>query len=192
MNKILALSLFMTFGFISCKTPAKEKKTDKLEIAKQYYKALDNAEGALMNSLLADSLLTVEADYDYEQIFSKRAYIDDWLKWDAVFKPTYKVLEIAEEDEIVKAKISKVDKRIKLLHEEPTVWNAIIRFDADRIVSIENSNVVFNDEVWERNRSKLLKWIDENHPELNGFLNGQTESAGMRYLKAIELYEDNN
>lgn len=192
MNKIIVLSLFLTIGFISCKTSEKEKEkqTDKLKIAKQYYKALDNSDSALMNTLLTDSLFTKEIDYDYEQTFSKKEYIEDWLKWDSVFNPTYKILEIEQDNQIVKAKISKMDKRINLLHEQPTVWNAVIRFDTDKIISIERSNVIFNDKVWERNRTKLLSWIDDNHPELKGFLNGQTEAVGMKYLKAIELYNN--
>ena len=186
MNKIILLILLLTFGFTSCKNS--EKEIDKLEIAQQYYKALDNSDSTVMNILLTDSLLTKETDYDYEQTFSKKEYIEEWLKWDSVFNPTYKILEIKQENEIVKAKISKVDKRIILLHEEPTVWNEVIQFDSGKIISIERKNVVFNDKTWERNRTKLLSWIDENHPELNGFLNGQTESVGMKYVKAIELY----
>lgn len=188
MNRIRILLFILTFGFTSCENS--EKEFDKLEIAKQYYKALDKSESAVMKVLLPDSLLTKEIDYDYEQTFSKNEYIEEWLKWDSIFNPTYKIIEIEQENEVVKAKISKVDKRIILLHEEPTVWNEIIRFNCGRISSIERKNVIFNDKIWERNRTKLLSWIDENHPELNGFLNGQTESVGMKYLKAIELYNN--
>ena len=186
MNKTITLLLLFVVGISSCKTA--EKEFDKLEIAKQYYKALDNSDSAAMKILLTDSLITKETDYDYRQTFSKKEYTEGWLKWDSVFNPTYKILEIKQENDIVKAKISKMDKRINLLHEKPTVWSSIIRFDSDKILSIERTNVTFNDKTWEGNRTKLLNWIDENHPELNGFLNGQTQSVGMQYLKAIELY----
>ncbi len=186
-KKSIALSFFLIIGFTSCKTS--EKKIDKLEIAKQYYKALDNSDGATMKILLADSLHTKETDYDYEQTLSHKEYIE-WLKWDSIFDPEYKILEIEQENEIVNAKISKVDKRIRFLHEEPIVWSAVIRFNADKIISIERKNAVFKDKTWERNRTKLLNWVDENHPELNGFLNEKTASAGMKYLKAIELYKN--
>jgi len=188
MNKIIVLSLLLAIGFVSCKTT--DKKIDKLEIAKKFYKALDNSDGTIIKKILTDSLLTKETDYDYKQTFSKKEYIENWLKWDSVFRPKYKILEIEQENEIVKAKISKIDKRIKLLHEKPTVWNSIIRFDGDKIISIERTNETFNDKIWERNRTKLLNWIDGNHPELKGFLNGQTESTGIKYLKVIELYKN--
>ncbi|GAA4278057.1 hypothetical protein [Aquimarina mytili] len=188
MKKIIILSFFLTIGFISCITS--EKKIDRLEITKQYYKALDNSDGVTMKILLADSLHTKETDYNYEQTFSHKEYIEKWLKWDSVFDPKYKILEIDQENEIVKVKISKEDKRIRFLHEEPTVWSAFIRFDTDKIISIERKNVVFKDKVWERNRTKLLNWVDQNHPELNGFIYDQTEKGGMKFLKAIELYKN--
>ena len=188
MHKIVMLSIFLTIGFTSCKTS--EKEIDKLEIAKQYYKALDNSDAAIMDIVLTDSLLTKEMDYAYEQTFSKKEYIENWLKWDSVFNPTYEVLEIEKEGETVRATISKKDVRILLLHEKPTVWNAVLRFNADKIISIERSNVIFDDKTWEKNRTKLINWISNNHPELNGFLNGQTESVGKKYLKAIELYSN--
>jgi hypothetical protein len=113
------------------------------------------------------------------------------LKWDAVFAPTYKVLQIEQENEVIKAKISKIDKRIIFLHEGPIVTNEIIRFDTHKISSIERNNAVFNDTIFLKNRDKLSNWIDKNHPELNGFLHDQTETGGIKYLKAIELYKNN-
>ncbi|AXT59182.1 hypothetical protein D1816_02070 [Aquimarina sp. AD10] len=188
MRKIIILSFFLIIGFISCKTS--ENKVDKLEIAKRYYKALDNSDGTAMKILLTDSLMTKEMDYDYEQTFSQNEYINKWLKWDSVFDPTYKILEIKQENEVVVAKVSKIDKRIRFLHEGPTVWSAVIRFNVDKISSIERKNVTFNENTWGENRTKLLTWIEKNHPELNGFLYDQTKSGGIKYLKAIELFKN--
>ena len=67
----------------------------------------------------------------------------------------------------------------------------VIRFDKDKITSIETTKyVIFNDSLFVANREKLLNWVDENHPELGGFINDQTKTGGMKYLKAIELYEN--
>jgi len=156
MKKIIALVLLLIIGFVSCKTSEKEKNKEmsKLEIAKQYYNAL---------TLLTDSIVAKETDYDYEQTFSRSEYLEEWLKWDSVFDPQYKTLVIMQENEIVKAKITKNDKRISFLHKEPTVWNAVIRFDEDKISSIERTNVIFNEKAWGENRTKLLSWINENH-----------------------------
>tara|TARA_R110002049_G_scaffold68392_6_gene177301 strand:+ start:541 stop:1113 length:573 start_codon:yes stop_codon:yes gene_type:complete len=188
MKRTLILTLLLIAGFFSCKTS--EKEIAKLGIAKKYYKALDSSDNLGMALLLTDSLVTKETEYDYEQTFSLEQYMA-WLKWDSVFDPTYEILQIELEDEIVKAKISKIDKRLSFLHHEPIVTNQVIRFDKDKIISIETTEyVIFNDSSFVKNRDGLVNWIDENHPELNGFIHDQTENGGLKYLKAIELYRN--
>lgn len=184
---ILLLSLITT-GFLSCKSS--EKEVDTLEIAKTYYAALNHSDASEIKALLADSLLTKETEYNYEQTFSRKEYLE-WLKWDSVFDPTYEILEIKQENGVVKASISKLDKRIAFLHQEPIVTHQVIRFDGDKIASIETTQyLVFNDSVFVQKRDDLLNWIDTNHPELNGFINDQTRAGGEQYLKAIELYQN--
>ena len=182
------LSLLLLPAFISCRNS--DKGIEKLEIAKTYYRALDSSDNLGMELLLTDSLVTKETAYDYEQTFSLEEYLE-WLKWDSVFDPKYNILQIEQEDEIVKAKISKIDKRISFLHQEPIVTNQIIRFDNAKIISIETTEyLIFNDSTFVKNRNSLINWIDENHPELNGFIHDQTETGGLKYLKAIELYKN--
>jgi hypothetical protein len=186
MHKTAILTLLLVIAFISCKRS--DKEIDTVEIAKKYYDALDNSDASAMAVLLTDSLVTKETAYDYEQTFSRSEYLE-WVKWDSVFDPTYEILQIDQKDEYIKAKISKIDKRISFLHEEPIVTNQLIRFDQDKIVSVETTEyVVFNDTTFVKNRESLLSWIDENHPELNGFIYNQTAPGGRQYLKAIELY----
>ena len=188
MNKTIVLALLL-IGIISCKNP--EKEIDKLEIAQKYYQVLDKSIVSEIESLLTDSLLTKETEYNYEQTFSKKEYVE-WLAWDSVFEPSYKILEIGQENGIVKARISKTDKRISFLHKKPIVTDQIIRFDSDKITSIETTKyVIFNDSLFVKNRDELLSWVDKNHPEINGFINDQTKPGAMKYLMAIELYENN-
>lgn len=188
MDKIIVLSFLLAIGFISCKRS--EKEIDKLEIAKKYYKVLDNSDDSEIAALLTDSLLTKETESGYEQTFSLKEYVE-WLKWDSTFDPTYEILQIEQEDEIVKARVSKIDKRILFLHEKPIVTNQIIRFDNDKIIGIETTEyVLFNDSIFVKNRNGLLSWVDENHPDLNGFINDQTKAGAIKYLKAIELYQN--
>jgi hypothetical protein len=44
-------------------------------------------------------------------MYSQSDYLE-FLKWDSVFDPNYEILEIEQKEGIVKAKISKIDKRI--------------------------------------------------------------------------------
>ena len=190
MKKNPILYLLIIIGLISCKNS--EKEIDTLEIANKYYRALDDSDTSAMANLLIDSLLTKEIEYGYEQTFTKSEYLE-WLKWDSVFDPTYEILEMEQVDEYVKASISKIDKRISFLHQQPIVTSQVIRFDRDKIVSVETTEyVIFNDSIFVKNRDSLLSWIDENHPELNGFINDQTAPGGRQYLKAIELYQNKN
>ena len=185
MNKILVV-MCIVIGFISCKND--KQGLDKLQIAKQYYKILSNSDDSKIASLINDSLLTRETEYNYEQTFSLEQY-KEWLKWDAKFGPKYEIIDIVVEGDVVKAQISKIDKRILFLHEEPIVSNQIIRFDKDKITSIETTQyVVFNDSLFVKNRSDLLNWMDENQPNLKGFIYDQTEEGAINYLKALELY----
>ena len=140
-----------------------------------------------MSDWLADSLKTIEGEHI--NIYSKIDYLE-FLKWDSVFDPNYEILEIEQMDGIVKAKISKMDKRIFFLHEKPFITNQTISFQKDKIISIKTDYLNFDYPTWEKNKNGLLNWIDKNHPELNGFVNDQTEDGGMKFLKAIELYNN--
>lgn len=186
MRKTGILTLLIVLVFISCKRS--EKGIDTLGIAEKYYDALDNSDASVIADLLTDSLVTKETAYDYEQTFTRSEYLE-WVKWDSVFDPTYEILRIEKEDKYIKATISKIDKRISFLHQQPIITNQLIRFDRNKIVSLETTEyIVFNDSTFVKNRDSLLSWIDENHPELNGFIHKQTAPGGRQYLKAIELF----
>lgn len=186
--KIIALTLFLAISFMCCKST--ENKINTLEVAKKYYTFLDESDASKMVAILSDSIVIRENKADYEERFSKAGYLE-WLKWDAVFEPSYKVLELKQEGKIVKAKISKIDKRLLFLHGEPMIWYETILFDEHKIKKVERTTYeVFNVDKFIKNRTKLTNWIDEKHPELNGFLHDQTIVGGIKYLKAIELYSN--
>ncbi|WFO17135.1 hypothetical protein M601_005205 [Cellulophaga baltica 4] len=187
MNKIIVL-LVLIIGFISCKKS--EKEITRIEIAKQYFEALDKSNSAKMKILLADSLITSIPKYEYEVRYSKNDYVGKWLKWDSVFEPTYKVLEINLENGIVKAKVLKDDKRILFFMQKPFLTNEILKFENNKIITVETEYLNFDEATWGKNRSRLLGWISENHPELNGFIDDQTEDGGKKFLKALELYKN--
>ena len=175
-------------GFFSCKNS--KKKVDKLELAREFFLALDSSHSVEMRDLLTDSLVTVIPDYEYSMTYSVDDYVENWLKWDSVFDPTYNILEIELENEIVKATVSKIDKRIQFLQQEPFITIETLRFDKNKIVTVETEYVSFNEKIWDKNRIALLEWVEENHPELNGFIYDQTEAGGIKYLKAMELYKN--
>lgn len=185
MNRTIVFLVLLTIGFISCRTSGEE--IVKIKIAKKYFKVLDKSDFSEMSDWFADSLTTIEGEY--KQTYSKTDYVE-FLKWDSIFDPNYEILEIEQKNGIVIARILKMDKRISFLHEEPFITNQTIKFQNEKIISVETEYLDFKETTWEKNRNALLNWIDENHPELNGFIYDQTESGGMKYLKAIELYKN--
>jgi len=185
MNKTRVFLLLLIIGIISCKNP--EKESDKLEIAKEFYIAIDNSNPLKTTELISERFTTI--DDGFEQKYSRNEFAE-WVKWDSLFQPTYEILKIENENGIVKAKISKMDKRISFLHHEPIVTDEIIQFEGNKIKNINRNSASFNVEKFVKNRDELVNWITENQPELNGFLNDQTKSGGMNYLKAIELYRN--
>ncbi|WP_051285033.1 hypothetical protein [Aequorivita capsosiphonis] len=184
MNKIVVFLFFLAIGIISCKNP--EKESDKLEIAKKFYIAIDNSNPSKTTELITERFTTI--DDGFEQKYSGNEYAE-WVKWDSVFQPTYEILKIEKENGIVKAKISKTDKRIFFLHHEPIITDEIIQFENNKIKNINRTSASFNVKEFIQNRDELVNWIAENYPELNGFLNDQTKGGGIKYLKAIELYK---
>ena len=185
----MSFLLFITVC-VSCKTSGNEKNKTftKLEIASQYYKALDQSDSTKMISLVGDSIVIRENKDNYEERFSRQGY-NTWLAWESVFDPTYKILEMKEAKNIVTAKVSKTDKRIFFLTQEPVVWVETLQFDQNRIVKVNRIEYeVFDIDKFVKNRDSLVQWIDKHHKELSGFLYPQTKSTGIKYLKAIELY----
>ena len=185
MNKSITLLLLLIIGFISCKNS--EKEIDRVEITKQYFKTLNDSDYPKMSNWMTDSLKTIEGEYQTK--YSKSDYLE-FLKWDSVFEPHYEILEIDQKDGIVRAKISKTDKRIFFLHKKPFITNQIISFQKDKIINIKTDYLNFDYPTWEKNKRELLSWTDKNHPKLNGFINDLTEDGGLKFLKAIELYNN--
>ena len=177
--------MFLMALLVSC-----NDKISNLETAKAYYDVLNKSDYSKVPLLFLDSILSKEGDY--KKVFSQPDYIE-FLKWDAVFKSEHKLLEIKEKEGVVFAMVSQNDKRIMFLNEEPIITNQVIRFKNGKISSVEIIDyVVFNEKTFVKNRAKLLNWINENHPELNDFLYDQTESGGLNYIKAIDLFKETN
>jgi hypothetical protein len=178
---------FILLGVASCIN--NQKKVDLIQITKKYYEVLGESDTSEIKFLIKDTLTTRENEYNYEQSFSKKEYVE-WMRWDSIFQPTYKIIEIEQEDNLVKVQISKTDKRISFLHKEPIVTNHIVRFDKDKITHIETVEyVVYNDSLFVQNRGYFLEWVNKNHPEMNGFIYDQTKTGGLKYLELIKLYE---
>ncbi len=184
MKRISLLFIFSVLLLLSCNSNLKE--SGEKELIKHYYASLNNFELEAIPNYFYDSIRMRENDYLY--LASKDSFYIK-LQWDSVFRPKYRVLEIEEVDNDLIVKVSKSDPRILFLNEEPTVYRERFTFKDDLIYSSETREfVVFNWDLWDENRSKLVNWIKSNHPELDGFLYDQTKKGAINYLEALKLY----
>ena len=185
MNRTIILLALCALGFTSCK---QAEKVAPEELAKQYFEMLDTSNYAQIPNLLADSLVTEEGDYTVN--YSHQGY-EELLKWDAVFDPSYEVLEtLLEEDGTVKVRVSKLDTRIQFLYEKPFITDNYISLNNGKITRVRTEYVDFDAETFGNNRTRLLTFVNETHPELNGFLTDQTEAGAQKYLQVLELYKN--
>lgn len=43
--------------------------------------------------------------------------------------------------------------------------------------------------IWSAWKNSLVKWVDANHPDLNGFIHDLSKTGAENYLKAIDLFK---
>lgn len=184
-KSLIVLVLFMALT-MSCNQ--KHKEADMEKIAENYISALNKSDYNRLAGLFADSVRFNEMEYI--RTFSKEGY-RSLFQWDSVFAPEYQILDMAKEGEKLHLKISKTCDRIRFLHEAPFISNEIMEIKDGGIHRIEIVEYVdFNDSLWVAKREKLVSWIDENHPELNGFIYDQTKEGAIKYQKAMEFYKN--
>lgn len=184
MKRISLLLISIAFTLLSCNT--KDQGERERALIKQYYAALNNFELEAIAGYFYDSVRMRENDYLY--LASKDSFYIK-LQWDSVFRPKYGVLEIEAIDKDLIVKVSKSDPRILFLNEEPTIYRERFTFKQGKIYSSEILEyTVFNWDLWDENRSKIVDWIKENHPDLDGFLYDQTKQGALNYIEAIKLF----
>lgn len=177
--------LGLLFLFASCQN---EKKTrDHQQIIEDYFAELNRSNITEASKFVSPNILVSE--FEFIQVINK----EDWFRqfrWDSIFNPNYKILEISESEEKVEATISKECQRIRYLHDGPTIYKVSFEFRNDMISKDHTFEYLkFDFEKWQSRRDSLVSWIDDNHPELSGFIYDQTVKGGQDYLFAIELYQ---
>lgn len=180
--------LLICFSIVLMSCQSEKKQVDNQQIIRDFYLELNNSNLTRASTYLHDSIIVSEAQ------FTQAETKDEWFtqfKWDSVFNPTYKILELKETDGKVEVIVSKECERIRFLHDSATIYKVEYEF-LDGKIKKDNTfeYVVFDFEKWQSRRDSLLAWIDLNHPELPDFIFDQTIEGGQNYLKAIEFYEN--
>ncbi len=170
---------------MSCKYTKKNSGIDQL--TRDFYQAMTESNFNAINQLYFDSVRVT--DGEYYNSFSLLEH-RNWLTWDSIFSPSYEIIELTKGEESVDIIVSKTCKRTLFLNEEPTITRERLIFKNNKIYGLEIIEYVsFDNEKWNYKREKLVGWINQNHPELNGFIHDQTKQGGLNYLKAMELFQ---
>jgi len=65
-----------------------------------------------------------------------------------------------------------------------------VSFEKEKISRIESLDCQGADwDKWQDRVKLLVVWVEENHPELDGFIHDMTMKGAQDYVNSIELYE---
>ena len=164
-----------------------EKKITKSEQITKYYQGYKEADYKQIKEVISDSLTIIEGDYTVThtpESFYKQ------FKWDSVFRPVYKLVNIENKDEDMVATISVSSLRFEFLKNNPLISKNKFHFKSGKINTIETIDFIdVNWELWQKERDSLVNWIKINNVELDGFIHDLSMKGAIDYLNAIELYK---
>lgn len=159
---------------------------NKVQIVSDFYKASNEYNFSKLSALTYDTVTIIDGDYLME--YDRQAYYEVF-QWDSVFSPHYTMIMNEATASDIFVKISTTSKRFSFLGNNPLVTTHKISFAGSKISKIELIEYVGADfKVWVSKRDELVKWVNKNHPELNGFVQDMTKTGAEKYLKAIRYF----
>lgn len=162
------------------------KEASRVATVKNYYSGFNNGDYKLIETQLSDSLTITEGDYTMN--FTPETF-ETHFKWDSVFVPQVKIINIEQQENDLLVTISVSSKRFEFLRNNPLVTKHLVHFTNGKIRRIDNVDFINTDwKLWTEQKEGLTQWIVNNHKELDGFMIDQTLQGGLNYLKAIDLY----
>lgn len=181
--------LFILFGLItillSCNL--NQKNIEREQLVRDYYQGFNTGDYGLITNSVCDSIKITEKEYILTRT---RNELQRQFQWDSVFSPKYSLVDIEIKGNSVGATISKTCKRIAFLQDTALIYRVLIDFNGNKITEIQTIEYVFLDSLkWQPRRDNLTVWVNENHPELAGFVSTQSIKGAQNYLIAIDLYK---
>lgn len=175
------LFLFFSKALIS-------QEINSLDIVKAYYNALNEADFSKVQPLVSATVTIIEGD---NVVPYSSASFYDFFQWDSVFTPNYTILETSGMANSVFITVSVESERLIFLKNSPMVSKMKFTLHGSEIYMIEVVEYLGVDfDVWLYQRDNLVKWIDDNHKELSGFINDLTKKGAENYMKAIKFWNE--
>lgn len=181
-------SSLIILSLLCCLLACSQQKLSRKETVTQYYNAFDASDYEKIKMLIADSITYTEGDYIMPYL---KESLHEKFRWDSVFQPTYKIVELEELDSQVIATVAVSSLRFEFLKNNPLTCSHKISFEEGKIAKIEALDCIRADwVVWGQGVDSLVNWTRKYHPELDGFIHDLTMNGAINYLKAIELYNN--
>ena len=159
-----------------------------IAIVTEYYEAFNSSDFKRIHPLVADSITIIEGDYVMP--YSKES-LHEQFRWDSVFQPTYEIVEAKEENDHVMVTVASSSIRYRFLENDPLTTKFRVSFANDLITKLEVVDYVDPDwNIWQQKRDTLVKWVQDNHPALDGFVHDLSMNGALNYVQAIEHYEN--
>ncbi|MEP1489039.1 MAG: hypothetical protein ABJK28_11480 [Algibacter sp.] len=178
------LILFILYSITGCNN----QKLTHQETVTKYYKAFNSADFNEIKTVTSDSITIIGGDYIMP--FTHDSFYEQF-KWDSIFKPSYEIIELEEKDNQIIAFVASKSLRYEFLKNNPLTCKFKISFNSGKISKIEDLEFINVDwNIWQKERDSLASWINNNHPEFDGFIHDLTMKGAINYLKAIELYKN--
>ena len=181
MNRYL---LFISFLLYSLGAFSQEMTA--IDIVKSYYNALNEGNFSKVQPFVSNTVTIIEGDVVVP--YSAKSFYD-FFQWDSVFSPSYEIQEISQSENQVIVKLSVVSERLKFLKNSPMSSKMKFTLRNNKIYMMEVVEYFGVDfDVWQYERDTMVKWIDENHSVLSGFINDLTKKGAENYIDAIRLW----
>ncbi|WP_299215729.1 hypothetical protein [uncultured Dokdonia sp.] len=178
------LFLFFLWFFTGCN----HQKVTHQETVTSYYQARDTGDFEQLKTLVHDSITIISGDYVMP--YNPTSFYEVF-KWDSIFKPSYTLVDVEEQNDQVIASVAMSSLRNEFLKNELMTCQYEISFTAGNISRIKELDCKDVDwGVWAKERDSLVNWTKVHHPELDGFINDMTMNGALQYLKAIAFYKN--
>ncbi len=179
---------FLLFFILPLLYGCYDQKSIQREAVSQYYEGFNSGKYSQIKEVISDSIIFYSGDYIMP--YSSRSFHEKF-KWDSIFQPSYTLVGMECVDDHIIATVQSSSVRHIFLKNSPMICDYKISFDNGKISKIEDMECPTADwDVWQREVGNLVKWVDLNHPEFNGFIYEMTMNGAINYLKVIALYED--
>lgn len=182
----MRISIFV-LSFLCLTVGCNTYKMSPQETVTQYYQARDAGDFKKLMSCVADSITIIEGDYIMPYNHDE---FNEVFRWDSIFQPSYEIVSMEESGNQIIASVAISSLRNNFLKNKRMTCKYRLSFISQKINKVQSLDCTEVDwKAWQMQVDSLVDWIDEMHPELNGFIHDMSMNGAINYMKAIDYYQ---